>query len=59
MKHATAIRDGFVVPLIGIPEDESQQKCESCGQSFDLLQIRFTDGRFVCDACVKSAIPTA
>lgn len=51
MKYAKAIRDGYEVPLIGIPEDESQERCEKCGQLFDLLQIRLIDGKMVCDAC--------
>lgn len=50
--NAKVLFHGFSVPLIGMAQEETQQECEQCRRTFDLLQVRLClDGRFLCDAC--------
>lgn len=54
MKFASVSFHGFRVPLLGISEDETMQKCEDCHDPFDILQIRLSfDGHFRCDKCTR------
>lgn len=51
MKHATVMRDGFEVPLIGIPEEAVQDTCDCCGTVIKLPEV-YTDGdQFLCAKC--------
>jgi len=52
MKWATAIRDGFKVPMIGIPEISILETCDLCGVEHDLQHIRFTGRQMLCDKCL-------
>lgn len=37
---ATVLFHGFRVPLLGLPESETLQRCEACGRAFALMKAR-------------------
>ena len=53
VKHATVIRDGFKVPLIGIPEDAVLEKCDRCGKTIELSKAKLQDDKILCPDCLK------
>lgn len=57
IKHATVVRDGHTVPLIGIPEDAVLEKCDSCGKKCDMTRMRFMGTQMVCFECVPADPP--
>jgi formylmethanofuran dehydrogenase subunit E len=51
-KHAMVERDGFKVPLIGIPPDAVLQECDLCHDEFPMRQLEITDnGQVLCEKC--------
>lgn len=59
MKHATVMRDGYRVPLIGIPSEATEDGCDFCGAMMELPDI-YTDGQyFLCKKCAGAQKPTA
>ena len=51
-KHATVNLGEYTVPLIGIPQSATQQKCSKCGKSFHLSEIELDqNGRPLCKKC--------
>jgi len=61
-KHATVQRDGYTVPLIGVPKKAVQDECDGCGKEFDIKLIKIytvadknrPDAfRFYCPECAK------
>lgn len=57
MKHATVMRDGFEVPLIGIPEEAVMDTCDTCGVPIKLPEV-YTDGdQFLCKKCAGNDSP--
>lgn len=54
MKHATVPRDGFVVPLIGIPEAATVEQCDLCGEDIPLRQSIFTGSQILCPRCAEN-----
>jgi len=53
MKHATVNREGFTVPLIGIPMSSTLQECSCCHDEFPLFDVRFTGRQFLCKKCAN------
>jgi hypothetical protein len=54
MTYATVQRDGFRVPLIGIAEEETQERCAVCRKTVDLMQaVVFADVSYCAD-CAKA-----
>lgn len=51
--HAIVTRDGFEVPLIGIPKDATEEKCEKCGASVHLSKSVFSGSQMLCPECAK------
>lgn len=50
--RAKVDRDGFRVPLIGIPHDAVLQECDLCHNEFPLREIEMTDaGQCLCSKC--------
>ena len=59
MKHATVKIGEFEIPLIGVPQDATQQKCEGCGKNFHLTEITLdADGKPKCPECLSPATQT-
>lgn len=59
--HATVIRDGFTVPLIGIPKSSVLETCDLCGVEFSIGSLTFTGKQMLCKKCESEnhARPTA
>jgi predicted RNA-binding Zn-ribbon protein involved in translation (DUF1610 family) len=49
--HAIIPRDGFDVPLIGIPAEAALQECDCCGDIVPLRKARWTGAQFLCPKC--------
>ena len=53
-KHATVKISGYEIPLIGINESATQQKCSVCGCCFHLSEITLDEkGRALCKECLQ------
>jgi hypothetical protein len=56
--HAIVEREGFKVPLLGIPPDAVLQECELCHNEFPLRDVEMTDfGQILCAKCRSAAMP--
>jgi len=53
--YATVVRDGFKVPLIGIDEEETQERCAKCGVSVDLMQAKLDQDKVYCADCAPAS----
>jgi len=53
MKHATVQRDGFEVPLIGIPESAVMGECECCHDTLPISKLEFNGKQMLCPKCRK------
>lgn len=57
--HAKVERDGFKVPLLGIPPNAGMQECESCQAEYPLRDVEMTaTGQALCTKC-RSEMPAA
>lgn len=54
MKHATVTRDGYKVPLIGVPECSVIEVCDLCGDEFGISQIERIGTQWLCAKCRKT-----
>lgn len=53
-KHATVKIGEYTIPLIGIAESATQQKCSRCKCSFHLSEITLNEnGKPLCKECLK------
>lgn len=50
-KHATVTRDGYEVPLIGIPESAVMGECDLCHESFAISKLEFNGTQMLCGKC--------
>ena len=50
-QYATVQRDGFTVPLIGVPKSATEYECEGCGVKGPESALELTDGKFLCAKC--------
>ena len=58
--HAIVEREGFKVPLLGIPPDAVLQECELCHNEYSLRDVEMTDsGQILCKKCRAAAMPNA
>lgn len=58
IEHATVLRDGYKVPLIGIPKDAVEEKCEACGKVVYQLDAVWDGNRMVCNTCFLQTTTT-
>lgn len=57
MKHATVHIGDMAIPLIGIPESETIERCDGCGKKFNLRQVWLDGTKFLCADCRGNAKP--
>ena len=50
-KHAMVVRDGFKVPLIGIPEEAVLEECDCCHETISMTQSHWTGTQMLCAKC--------
>jgi hypothetical protein len=55
MKHAIVQRDGFTVPLIGIPPEATLYECDLCHNTHLVGDLELNPGgnQFLCEKCRK------
>ena len=51
VRHATVIKDGFRVPLIGVPESAVLEECDLCHDTFPMTEVAFTGTQTLCKKC--------
>ena len=52
--HAIVEREGFRVPLIGVPPDAMMQECELCHKMKPLREVQLGEsGQLLCEQCRK------
>lgn len=51
MTHAQVQRDGFTVPLIGIPKYATLEQCDCCHEWGSIRHIKFNGLQFLCLQC--------
>jgi hypothetical protein len=55
-KHAMVQREGYTVPLIGIPPDAVLEECDCCHKMFGLAKMQWTGKQMLCAECAASKI---
>jgi hypothetical protein len=58
MNHATIQREGFTVPLIGIPMSSRIETCDCCHDEFSLDDVRWTGRQMLCKKCDDPVAPS-
>lgn len=51
MTHATVRLGDYSVPLIGIDQSATEEKCDGCKRLFHLSEIKLDQDRFMCWSC--------
>jgi len=52
-RHAMVVRDGYEVPLIGIPPSAVMETCERCGVEIGLSKSVFDGREVLCPDCAQ------
>jgi len=55
MTHATVIKDGFKVPLIGIPPSAVLETCDLCGEEYPMRELQWSGKQMLCKRHFPSA----
>lgn len=50
-RYATVIKDGYEVPLIGIPPEAVLETCDHCGAVIEMRKATFNGKETLCDKC--------
>ncbi len=50
-RHATVHVGDYEIPLIGVPRDAVEQKCDRCGALMTIAETIITETGFECVAC--------
>lgn len=51
--HAAVQREGYKVPLIGVPADAVLEQCDCCGDTIGLSDATFTGKQVLCRKCLS------
>lgn len=52
--HATVNRDGFNVPLIGVPPGAVMEECDLCHEEHPLRDLTWTGTQMLCEKCRRT-----
>lgn len=55
--HATVWREGFHIPLIGIPVSAVMEECDCCHDVFGISMVTWTGTQMLCEKCLKLVLP--
>ena len=50
-RHAMVQREGYSVPLIGIPPDAVLEKCDCCHEQLGLSKLKWDGKQMLCAKC--------
>lgn len=56
-QHATVQRDGYTVPLIGIPNDATDSECSMCHDTFHITELEWNGTQMLCPKCRTTNTP--
>lgn len=51
MTHATVRLGDYRVPLIGVNQSATEEKCDKCKRVFHLSEVKLDHDRFMCWSC--------
>lgn len=54
-KHATIVKDGYVVPLIGVPPAAVLETCDLCGNESAVTELTWTGQQMLCKKCQQKS----
>jgi formylmethanofuran dehydrogenase subunit E len=54
-EHATVSRDGYSVPLIGVPVEATSSECDLCHDTFHVTELEWSGSQMLCAKCRKEA----
>lgn len=49
--HCLVKKDGYTVPLIGVPVGSGLERCDLCGDAFPLWDVEYTGQQMLCQKC--------
>lgn len=52
-RHATVVKDGYEVPLIGIPPEAVLEKCDLCGNEYGMGELAWSGKQMLCKKCAS------
>lgn len=52
-RHATVVKDGYEVPLIGIPPDAVLETCDLCGNQYGMAELVLSGTQMLCKKCAS------
>jgi hypothetical protein len=55
VKHATVKIGEYTIPLLGIPQDASEQICDQCKLPKHITEVAFDGKQFICGDCLKGS----
>ena len=50
-RHAMVVKDGYRVPLIGVPPAAVLEVCDCCGEEHPVTALRWTGKQMLCKKC--------
>lgn len=53
-RHATVVKDGYEVPLIGIPPNAVLEHCDLCGNEYGMAELTWTGTQMLCKKCASN-----
>lgn len=53
-KHAMVLKDGFNVPLIGVPPTAVLETCDVCGNEYSIRDLSWNGKQMECAKCRSS-----
>lgn len=56
MNYAIVSRDGFDVPLIGVPASSTEEKCDVCEKIYPLPEVYVCYEKMACAPCIEKTI---
>ena len=51
--HAMVVKDGYEVPLIGIPPDAVLETCDLCGNQYGMAELTWSGKQMLCKKCAS------
>lgn len=53
-RHATVVKDGYEVPLIGIPPNAVLEHCDLCGNEYGMAELTWSGTQMLCKKCASN-----
>jgi formylmethanofuran dehydrogenase subunit E len=50
-QHAMVVKDGYTVPLIGIPPSAVMETCDCCHEEYGMSELTWSGQQMLCKKC--------